>query len=151
MDHSGTNPKPSLKGQLARAIRTGDVDAVNRILDEGVGLEERLFVSGSVHSPLETAVLARQPEVVRLLVDRDAEIDASSGDDWTPLTYADANDFDDIVELLLSLGASPSARGAHGYTAAHRAAGRGELDARRSATPCATAAWIHSTPRTRHR
>ncbi len=84
-------------------------------------------MSGSVHSPLETAVLARRPDVVRLLVGRGAAIDANGGDGWTPLTYADANDFDDIVELLLSLGASPSTRGAHGYTAAHRATVRGEV------------------------
>ncbi|MGB3412043.1 MAG: ankyrin repeat domain-containing protein [Microthrixaceae bacterium] len=127
MDRSGTNSTLSLKGQLLRAIRAGEVDAVDRLLDEGVGLEERLFVSGSVHSPLETAVLTRHAAVVRLLVGRGAAIDASGGDGWTPLTYADANDFENIVDLLLSLGASPSTRGAHGYTAAHRAAGRGAV------------------------
>lgn len=123
-----SDSKLSLKGQLARAIRAGDVDAVDRLLDEGAGLEDRLFVSGSVHSPLETAVLTRHEEVVRLLVGRGAALDASDRYGWTALTYADANNFGDIVELLLSLGASPSTRDVHGYTAAHRAAGRGEVD-----------------------
>lgn len=127
VDRSGTNSKLSRKGQLARAIRAGDVDAVDRLLDEGVGLEERLLVLGAVHPLLDAAVLARQPDVVRLLAARGAPLDAGDCHGWTALTYADANDFDDIAELLLSLGASPSRRDAHGYTAAHRAAGRGEV------------------------
>lgn len=63
---------------------------------------------------------------VRSLLDRGANIDAQSPNDWTPLLTA-SRDQPEIVELLLRRGANPNLCSNKGYTPLMRAAGHGAI------------------------
>jgi len=114
---------------LDRAISRHDVAAIGKALDEGADIEAR---SGIItkHTPLMEAVRAKcapkeRLEMVKLLLDRGAKIEAKDEDGYTVLSLAiNATVFDDprnmqsrhclpgqeeVIRLLLERGANPNA------------------------------------------
>lgn len=83
---------------------------------------------------LHAAVAGRNLEAVRLLVEAGAPVDAQQHGGWTPLMAAAAHGDEDIVDLLLAHGATPTSEAAdqaeqHGH---HELAAR--LSGNRSTT-----------------
>lgn len=132
-----TSASPSSRSsvELARAIDSGELERARHLLEQGVDVE----ASGVSHlpsfgffmeSPLVRAVSYSDLAMIQLLIDHGADVDSVDGDGWSALTFADAAGEDEVIELLLALGADPSLAGRHGYSTAHRAARRGETGER---------------------
>jgi ankyrin repeat protein len=85
-----------------RACGAGDAAAVRELLQRQPGLARERLPGGT--TALHAA--ARHPEVVRLLIEHDADVNARDvGDNATPLHFAAANRVVESVRLLLDAGA----------------------------------------------
>jgi ankyrin repeat protein len=107
-------PSPAERrlAELHRAIRAGEAAAVARLLDD-----KSLVDAPDRHgnSPLHHAALYSDSEVVKLLLERGADVNQSNREGGTPLMFA-ASDADK-VRLLLDKGAKIDARSKMGRTA----------------------------------
>src|SRR5262245_37490259 len=88
---------------LVRAARRGNYDAAVALLDGGA--DPNLFDSIWTRpgwSPLMNAVHKSQPRIVRLLIDRGADVNARTTDGTTPLALSEDQE---IAAMLRSAGA----------------------------------------------
>jgi ankyrin repeat protein len=113
---------------LIWAARSGSVDAINVLLDAGADVN----LPGSTGdnwdaTPLQHAILQRQPAAVRLLLDRGADVNRGAGGSLTPLFLAAGDTDPAILTLLLAHGADPSVEDEHGATPLARAVSAGTL------------------------
>ena len=74
----------------------------------------------SGETPMISAIATGDDELVRLMLQRGADVDARCGDEMTPLMHAINHGYNSIAELLLSKGAQVDAPTA-GWTPLHRA------------------------------
>ncbi len=107
---------------LWSAAKRGDTAAIERLVSEGHDVNgKRQSVDGE--TPLHVAARAGQLEAIRLLVNCGAKINGKDGDGMTPLMAAITEEQNTAaVEMLLTLGASPSAQDKAGMTALDHAA-----------------------------
>jgi ankyrin repeat protein len=91
---------------LMAAARTGDLDAMRRLLDAGVDPNERDLLNE--WTPLYHAIHKGQIEAVRLLLDRGVDPNQPARRN-TPVHFAWQNDEPAIAELLITYGASADA------------------------------------------
>lgn len=108
---------------LRQAVRTGSAEEVRAFLDAGVDLDG----PAGMISTLVLAAKVGSAEIVELLVDHGADPAWVSRVGWSAATFADANDFDELADRLVELGAPAESRLAHGYSELHRAARRGDV------------------------
>ena len=105
-----SSPEEATVG-LVVAIRTGDVEALGRILDEHPGL-----VSGPLGGPFGTRTalhvvadwpgyFPNGPQIVALLIEAGADPDARSPGDETALHWAASSDDVDVAAALIDGGA----------------------------------------------
>jgi ankyrin repeat protein len=102
------------------AIRTGDVAALQRLLDEHPGLANaRIGEAGKSRTLLHVAAdwpghFPHGADTVRLLVASGAEVDVRTGgpDSETPLHWAASSDDVEVLDALLDAGADIEAPGA---------------------------------------
>ena len=108
---------------LMLAAIQGRRDWVERFLARGGALNRTGW------TPLHYAASGPSPDIVKLLVDRGAILDAPSPNRSTPLMMAAGYGAIDGADLLLRLGANPTLRNDAGLTAADfaRRAGRDSL------------------------
>jgi ankyrin repeat protein len=66
--------------ELFTAVRLGDTTAVLRLLQDGVGVDS---ADSRGQTPLMEAVRCRQIEVIRLLLERDADPNSEDEQGWT--------------------------------------------------------------------
>lgn len=78
--------------------------------------------------PLHSAVAGRSPEVVRVLLAAEADLEARQQGGFTPLMAAAANGLTDLVDLLRGAGAEVGATADDGKTAADFARAKGHDD-----------------------
>ncbi|XP_067874576.1 uncharacterized protein bcl3 [Heterodontus francisci] len=93
---------------------------------ENVDLEIRNYDG---YTPLHVAVNSRHKELVALLLDQGADVDAvdiKSG--RTPLVHSVENNYMDMVNLLLQHGANVNLQTYSGNTALHSSSGRGLME-----------------------
>ena len=114
---------------LIWAARSGSVDAINVLLDSGADVN----LAGSTGdnwdaTPLQHAILERQPAVVRLLLDRGADLNRGTSRSLTPLFLAAGDTDPAIVQLLLAHGADPSVENEDGATPLSRAVSAGTFN-----------------------
>jgi len=100
-------------GDLALAAAGCHTDAVTLALASGVGVNG---ADGQI-VPLLTAAGANCVDVVRLLLDRGADVNAKDGDGWTALMKAAQAGHPDMVRLLMQHGADMSIADKDGRTA----------------------------------
>jgi ankyrin repeat protein len=98
-----------------RAAWQDDAVSVTRMLDDDPGLLSSVWKSDTL---LTTAVWHGHVDVVRLLLERGAEINqADDSTGGTALHLAVARGHEEVVSLLLTSGADPSIKGYRGKTA----------------------------------
>lgn len=105
------------------AARNGFWSVVKRLLEVGVDVDYR---GGSSRTALSFAAEAGEEELVRLLLDSNANIEAKDSDGQTPLFYAVGHI--GVVRLLLARGANPNTRDKYGRPPLSRAEARGSKD-----------------------
>jgi len=114
---------------LIWASRSGSIEAINLLLDSGADVN----LPGSTGdnwdaTPLQHAILQRQPAAVRLLLDRGADLNRGAGaGSLTPLLLAAGDTDPTILKLLLAHGADPTVEGEKGVTPLSRAVSAGTL------------------------
>jgi hypothetical protein len=100
-------------GVLGLAIRFGHANLVRALLARGA----TPFARGRWNSSLHAAVhYLPDPQIVRLLIQRGAEVDASDGDGNTPLNFAAREGHLTVARVLLDAGANPNSETERGYT-----------------------------------
>src|SRR5688572_5397657 len=120
--------EPTPKPKLSRAVWTGDIEAVRAILDDGADIH---YVRPHGYTVLIDFLYGRSilkdPELLpllRLLIDRGADLDAESDYGESALSVASRVGRFDAVELLLDAGAKPAPLE---WTALHRAVALGSV------------------------
>jgi ankyrin repeat protein len=113
---------------LIWAARSGSIEAINLLLDAGADVN----LPGSSGdnwdaTPLQHAILERQPAVVRLLLERGADLNRGAGPGLTPLLLAAGDTDPAILTLLLAHGADPTVEDEEGTTPLSRAVSAGTL------------------------
>jgi ankyrin repeat protein len=114
---------------LIWASRSGSLEAIDLLLDSGADLN-RPGPTGDDWdaTPLQHAILQRQPAVVRLLLERGADLNRGAGPgSLTPLFLAAGDADPAILKLLLAHGADPTIQDQHGATPLSRAIAAGTL------------------------
>lgn len=99
---------------LMDAANANDVDAIQKLLDEGVDLEE-VDVDGT--TALHWAVFNMNLEAAKLLLENGADPNAVDYYDTSPLMSAVFNEDVEMVQLLLENGADKEFVDSAGYTA----------------------------------
>jgi ankyrin repeat protein len=101
-------------GDIFRAAWEGNEEEVIRLLDADPTLLERENFEGD--RPVAWAALSEQPGVVRLLVERGANINATGAGGNTALHYAAGRGYEEVLALLLRKGTHASSRDHQGMT-----------------------------------
>ena len=115
---------------LIWATRSGSVDAINVLLDSGADVNlPGSTVDNWDATPLQHAILQRQPAAVRLLLDRGADLNRGAGPgSVAPLLLAAGDTDPAILKLLLARGADPTVENEHGATPLSHAVSAGTLN-----------------------
>ena len=112
---------------LIWASRSGSIEAINLLLDSGADVNRPGSTGDDWDAtPLQHAILARQPAAVRALLDRGADLDLGAGRGSLAPVFLAAGDTDPaILKLLLAHGADPTGGGEKGATPLARAVSAG--------------------------
>lgn len=119
------------KGEREKIWRKAVVagpQAVGALLDSGADPNERLRAD---IVPLQLALRETRgslPEILRLLLERGADVRTESANRNTPLHFAAWNLSPEAVELFIAAGADARAANARGENALHQLAGSAKLD-----------------------
>ncbi|MDP3444803.1 MAG: ankyrin repeat domain-containing protein, partial [Ignavibacteria bacterium] len=112
---------------LLEAIRLNSVNTIETLIDSGVDLNQRIvihiFNKGPIRSltPLHSAILNNNPEIVKFLIANGADINALT-DQWdTPLHLAIREKNLDIINLLIQSDANFCIININGKTIFHEA------------------------------
>jgi ankyrin repeat protein len=120
---------PPAESPLIHAARTGALDTITRLLDAGADVN----LPGPTGddwdaTPLQHAILARQPGAVRLLLERGADPNRVADPKApTPLVLAAGDTDPTFVNLLLAHGADPTIESESGVTPLARAVSAGPI------------------------
>ncbi|MFC1836055.1 ankyrin repeat domain-containing protein [Thermodesulfobacteriota bacterium] len=110
----GSNISHAGGSLLAAAVRSGDIEQVRSLLEQGVD------ASGSGYSgnkPLMDAASNGHTHVAKTLLDRGAKVDSTNSDGETALIEAAGSGHSTTVALLLDHGADVNHRAKTGYNA----------------------------------
>ncbi len=91
-------------------------------------LEAWLAEGADVQSELANATLAGDPERIRFLVEKGADLNALDNQGYAPIHTAARSRDVETLELLLELGANPDTKDGDGYTAVLHAAMRDDVE-----------------------
>jgi ankyrin repeat protein len=114
---------------LIWAARSGSIEAINLLLDAGADVNLPGATGDNWDTtPLQHAILQRQPAAARLLLDRGANLNRGAGPgSLTPLLLAAGDTDPAILTLLLAHGADPTVEDENGATPLSRAVSAGTL------------------------
>ncbi len=95
-------------GLIHGAVAGGDFNAVKQFLEEGIEVDLR--IENEVRpTPLHSAVMYNQVDIVKLLIVEGADVNAKTEKEVTPLMYAAFGGSMELVELLIGEGADVNA------------------------------------------
>ena len=108
---------------LMCAAKQGDLTIAGAALDKGADVNTKDVLTG--RNVLMLAADKGKKEMVELLLNESADVNARSEGRWTVLMIAAEGGYGDIVELLIENGAEVDAENTNGKTALMRAIERG--------------------------
>lgn len=114
---------------LIEAVREGDINRVQQLLEEGADVNFQEEEGG--WSPLHNAVKMRREDIVRLLLGHGADPCLRKRNGATPFIVAGIVGHVELLQLFLSKGAQVDERDHHGFTAFMEAAWYGKVEALR--------------------
>ena len=117
-----------LNRRLLSAIDSKDPEEVRRLLDAGADANTRRSSAKDKPTALHIAAEAGDVDMVGLLLDRGAKIDARDKNRFTPLHTAASKNSADVCSLLLDRGAKKDAEDEYGYTPIEKAVSAGSKD-----------------------
>jgi ankyrin repeat protein len=123
MKPMGEHPKA-----LPYAVILGEVELARLLIDRGAIVDESDDTDESGKTPLMTASMPGNIEMMKLLLEKGADVNARDRVGETPLMIAAYWDQVDAAALLLEQGASIEAQRADGQTALMIAAGEGQAN-----------------------
>tara|TARA_R110002124_G_scaffold119535_2_gene277339 strand:+ start:795 stop:1550 length:756 start_codon:yes stop_codon:yes gene_type:complete len=102
----GSGMSSSLGEKLINTVENGDLDGVRDLV---LNHNAPVNYANDGWTPLIKAASRGYMEILRFLIDHDADPNLRSGDQWTPLWGAISSDHDnlEVVEYLLDNGANP--------------------------------------------
>lgn len=109
--------KESKVERMVKAAKAGDVEFVQRMLEEGVGVDEKASYEVTA---LCNAASGGGMEVIELLLARGASVNLPGQAGMTPLIEAALGAHPAAVRRLLATGADVKAKDRDGWTALHR-------------------------------
>jgi len=114
---------------LIWAVRSGSIEATTLLLDSGADVNRPGSTGDSWDAtPLQHAILQRQPAIVRILLERGADPNRGAGPrSVTPLMLAAGDPDPAILQLLLAHGADPAVEDEEGATPLSRAVSAGTI------------------------
>ena len=105
------------------AIATGDLDVIRSFVEQQPqALDHRLPARYNGQTPLHFAITRNRPDILSLLVDLGADLDAPDANRQTPLEYALLRNDGAVAERLRAAGARPA-----GHAAARETHAAGEF------------------------
>ncbi|XP_059477280.1 uncharacterized protein LOC132197766 isoform X2 [Neocloeon triangulifer] len=107
------------------AAKKGHFQMLTWLLDGGVDINKKKGYWEQ--SALHVACFRSDIDIVRLLLERKADVDIGNKYDQKPLHYAAREGHLEVVKILLNNGATVEAKSAKGVTAIHLAAWKGHL------------------------
>jgi ankyrin repeat protein len=113
---------PGIAGPLHDAAKAGDAPALQRHLDAGMKADER---DSNGVTPLMEASWYGREEAVKLLISRNADVNALSARGGTALMEASFKGYTGVAKILIDSGARVNARNDNGVTALMWAASKG--------------------------
>lgn len=99
---------PPVGQALIQAVSDGDLQRVQNLLVKGANVDSRNQSGG--YTPLYLAACEGNPEIVKLLIAKGADVNAKGQDGDTPLMGASARGHQEVAELLLAKGADVNAK-----------------------------------------
>jgi len=109
------------------AARNGNITEVKKQLAWGANPNSRTF--WYLESPLHEAARGGYPEIVKLLLEKGAQVNIRNEGGATPLHYAARNGNIEVMEILLENGADVTQKGTGCGTALQWAARNGQIQA----------------------
>ena len=88
---------------IMNAVMLGDIEQVKKLLARLASPNVRDEISG--RTPLIFAAMNGHTEIVKILLEKGAEVEAKDMEGWTALRYALAYEYEEIIELLVRAGA----------------------------------------------
>ena len=104
-----------INDELAEAVKNNNIQEINELISRGADVNAIKGSYGWI--PLFYAARYGKNEIVKLLLDRGADVNAKDSYGWTPLLYAAAHGKNEIVKLLLDRGADVNVKANDGKTA----------------------------------
>jgi ankyrin repeat protein len=111
---SGAKEEKYGRSALHKAVASGNMDRIKKIVESGVELDE---VDRLGRTPLHYAAFKGNLDAVKLLLSHGAKIDAKDKRGWTPLFFAVYAGHRDIAKYLVSQGADERVKDKRGKTA----------------------------------
>src|SRR5689334_917299 len=110
---------------LVKAVSAGDIAEVKRLLAKG--LSPNQLPPDGTDTAVWAALYARRPEVIRVLAEAGADLDAGYPD--TPLEVASGWGHVELIRALIEGGADVNCPTVSGHTPLRAALGKGHTDA----------------------
>ena len=102
--------------QLIEAFRIANKDECLRLLNiEDININIKDYSYYNKHL-IHWACFHNLLDILKLLIDKGADIHVKNSSGWTPIMEASRNGYFEIVELLISKGANVNDQGNDGYT-----------------------------------
>lgn len=114
VNDSGNTPICCIGGDDSKIGRIDGFEVAKLLISNGADIHSSTVKYGD--APLHNAVNSTFIELIKLLIEKGADINAQNNDGWSPLHNAVNNKDIDAVKVLIKHGANVNAKDGNGFT-----------------------------------